>query len=147
MRWNQFANDQDRAETLCDLLLGAACASGPLDDVHLAVVNGQVAKALGVSELPPALQRRATTFDAARFDVAAACARLGLVHWRDRLALVRTVVLVARAEGPLTRDARLYALQVAALLALPLPDVMGVVGLPHRPITAPRPRPQVHARV
>ncbi len=146
MRWNQFANDQVRAESLGDLLLGAAHAGGAFDDVYLAVVHGQVAKALGVSRLPAAVQVRMAAFDVTRFDVAAACARCGLFDPRDRVALLKTVVTVLRAEGTMSRAGRLFAMLVAGALEIPLSDVIPVVGMPERPITAPRPRPEQHIR-
>lgn len=141
MRWNQLAKDPVRASALGDLLLGAAYAAGPLTDAKLAVVLGQVAKALGASQLPSEVMDHLRRFDAAAFDAERACRALAQGGARDGLALMKAIALVIASEGYVPREARTYALRIAALLGMPLAVALGVVGPPARPITRPRPRP------
>jgi hypothetical protein len=141
MRWNQFGNDPARAKVLGEMLLGAALAGGPMTDSKLAVVQGQIAKALGASVLPPDVAAHLQRFDGVRFDLDAACHSLALDNARDRLQVMKAVSLVINAQGTVPAEARAYALRVATHLGVAWNDVLDLIGMPHRPTTGPRPRP------
>jgi hypothetical protein len=142
MRWNHFDNDHVRAAALGDILLGAAYASGPLNDTKLAVVHGQIAKALGVTLLPRRVLEHLERFDPTSTDIGAACHTLRMgASPRERAALVRAIALVIRAEDKVSRDARSYAMRIATLVRMPWNAALDVVGLPSRPHSGPRPRP------
>jgi|GEM_PF-2122244 len=140
MRWNQFKMYPDRAIALGDILLAAAHAGGGLDDDKLAVVHGQVAKVLGVSELPSGIHASLDAFDVEHFDIVRSCRKLGLSDPRDRIDAMRAMVVVVN-EGPVAREVRAFALRFAAQLGIALGDALDLIGLPRRPITRERPRP------
>jgi len=142
MRWNQFGNDPTRASALGDVLLGAALAGRQLTETKLAVVHGQVAKVLGASELPPEVVAHLRIFEPLRFDLGTACKRLALEGPRDRIALMKAVSLVIHAEGAVQPEERAYALRVATQLGVPWNEVLDLVGMPSRPSTGPRTRPE-----
>ena len=141
MRWNQFGNDSVRAMALGDVLLGAAHAGGTLTDTKLAVVMGQVVKALGTTELPPEVAAHLARFSAAQVDLVAACKGLGLASSRERLQVMKAVSLVINADGTVHSEPRAFALRIATELGVAWNDVLDLIGMPHRPTTGPRPRP------
>ncbi len=140
MRWNQYAEDPTRASALGDILLGAAVATGKLTEAKLAVVHGQVAKVLGRSELPDEVIAHLGRFEARRFDLGAAIKRLALDNARDRIGVMKAVGVVISADGAVAPEERAYALRVATQVGVAWNDIINLVGVPARPITAPRPR-------
>lgn len=143
MRWNQFGDDPERAKALGEVLLGATVAGGVPSDTKLAVVEGQVMKALGVTALPPEVAAHLFHCDAARLDLTSACKRLAPDGSRERMAVMKAISLVINAEGMVKAGERAYALRVATELGVPWNDVLDLIGMPHRPTTGPRPRPSV----
>jgi hypothetical protein len=141
MRWKQFANDIPKAQTLGDILMGAARAGGVLTEIKLAVVHGQVAKSLGATQIPPDLLRHMEQFEPLRFNLEAACKSLELDGTRGGLDLMKAVSAVITAETIVLAEERAYALRVASELGLPWTEVLNLVGMPSRPTTGPRPRP------
>lgn len=141
MRWNQFANDPARASLLGEVLLAAATAGGVLTETKAAVVHGQVAKALGATVIPAEVLTHLGTFDPRRFDLHQACAALALETPRERLDLMKAISVVITADTIVLPEERAFALRVATELGLPWNEVIGLVGMPTRPSTGPRPRP------
>jgi hypothetical protein len=146
MRWNQFLDDPARAMALGDLLMAAASAAGGfISEARLAVVHGQIAKVLGVSVLPAAIVAHVDRFGERAFDLDHACRALRIASARERVALLKAIVLVIRADGPVARDARAFALRLATHVGLSWTSALGLVGPPARPITGERPRPTLRA--
>lgn len=141
MRWNQFANDLHKASILGDILLGAARAGGSLTEAKLAVVHGQVAKALGTTVIPSEVLDHLAQFEPLRFDLEGSRMALKLDSKRERMDLMKAVSVVITSDLEVRPEERAYALRVASELDLPWTDVLNLVGMPSRPTTGPRPRP------
>lgn len=141
MRWNQFGNAPERAKALGEILLGATTSGGIPSDMKVAVVEGQVMKALGVTALPPEIATHLSGLDAARFDLTSACKRLAPDGSRERMSVMKAISLVINADGVVKSAERAYALRVATELGVPWNDVLDLIGMPQRPTTHPRPRP------
>jgi len=143
MRWNQFANAPEKAKALGEILLGATTAAAAPSDLKIAVVEGQVMKALGVTALPPEIAAHLTELDGVRFDLASACKRLAPDGSRERMSVMKAISLVINADGLVKSAERAYALRVATELGVPWNDVLDLIGMPQRPTTGPRPRPSL----
>lgn len=141
MRWNQYGNEPERAKALGEVLLGATVAGGIPTDMKVAVVEGQVMKALGVTILPPEIATHLCAVDPVRIDLASACTRLRPESSRERMAVMKAISVVINADAAVKSGERAYALRVATELGVPWNDVLDLIGMPHRPTTGPRPRP------
>jgi uncharacterized membrane protein YebE (DUF533 family) len=114
----------DRILPLCDVLLGAAYADRRLADAEREKVRGLIRELTG--GLPAEAEARITSFDPARFDVAAAAAPFAADPEEDRrrLLVLVTAVIDADDEVDLAEDAYLRAL--AAALKLPKSALAGL---------------------
>lgn len=105
-------------DTITDLLLGAAYADKRLAGSELNTIETLLSKVLGVDELPAAQQRRITSFNPARFDVAAAAGELKALSELDKHKLLDLIGSVNDSDDELDFDEDAYLRKVASALGL-----------------------------
>ena len=123
MRWNQLANEPDRAMALADILCAAALADETFDASERVVVGAMLMKVLGVSELPPEVEHHLDTLDLAGLDLEAALARLELASARDQRKLLEVVADIVKADQVIDAHERAFALRLGKALGVAEADV------------------------
>ena len=147
MKWSRFHDDPRRLRALADILLGAAYADGDLTESEQIEVGARLLKAMGETHLSKDLEGEIARFDPKRFELPLALSELGLDDKHERIELITDVAAVISADSAVETHERIYLWRLAAMLAIPVDEVMARVG-PEWPgqSTRPhaRPRPRAH---
>jgi uncharacterized tellurite resistance protein B-like protein len=110
-------------DTITDLLLGAAYADKRLQGAELDAIRSMLVKLLGAKELPKAQADRITAFNPAKFDVAAATAKLVSESAETKRKIIELVASVSDSDEELDFDEDAYLRKVAKGLGLSDDDI------------------------
>lgn len=125
--------DDARLLDCLDLLLGAAWADGDFDDRERATIEELTARLAAGDTLTAETRRHLDRFDAARFDPAITCARIGLapgddpVATRRRRAFITLIGRVVDADGLLHQREERYIDRIAAQIGITDADLRHLV--------------------
>jgi len=110
-------------DTITDLLLGAAYADKQLQGGELDAIRRLLAKLLGTATLPKAQADRLTSFNPAKFDVAAATAKLAKESAETKRKVIELVASVSDSDEELDFAEDAYLRKVAKGLGLSDADI------------------------
>lgn len=114
---------EDRANAVCDLLMGAAFADNELHAAERETVEKHLATLMPEGELGDELKERIAGFAKADFDLEAVAAQFADDSKEDRKALLEIVASVHAADDEYDLDEDDYILAVAKALGLGKADV------------------------
>ena len=103
---------------LGELMLGAAWADGDKGAVEVIAVAEQLKDFVDVDRIPNVVARRLERFDAATFDVEAACRELTVTDDEGRLAVLQLIARVIGADAKFHPQEIVYLKRVAAALGI-----------------------------
>jgi len=110
-------------DTITDLLLGAAYADKQLQGGELDAIRKMLCKLLGVSTLPKAQDERISAFNPAKFDIAAATAKLSSESAANKRKVIELVASVSDSDEELDMAEDAYLRKVAKGLGLSDADI------------------------
>lgn len=145
MKWSRFHDDPRRLRALADILLGAAYADGELTVPEQIEIGARLLKAMGETHLSADLESEIHDFDPKRFELPLALATLALEDKHERVELVSDVAAVISADSRVESHERIYLWRLAAMLAIPVDEVMARVGPEWPARTRPHARPRPHS--
>ncbi len=114
---------EDRADAMCDLLMGAAFADKELHEAEKARVQEHLATLMPDGELSDELKARIAGFAEAGFDLAEVAGKFANDPKSERKALLEIVASVHAADGEYDLAEDDYLMAVAAALGLSKEDV------------------------
>lgn len=107
-----------KIELISDLLMGAAYADNELDGREVKVVNGLLAKIMGLPKITPDIESRTKSFDPKAFDASKAAIALNLKSELEKRQLIEVIAAVTEADGVIDFDENTYIETVAGALGL-----------------------------
>jgi hypothetical protein len=116
-------DDIPRAQALAEILCGAAQVDDELDPDEALAVGDALRSLLGLTTLPPEVERHVRSFKPQGFDVAGALGRLRLSELAHKKALLRSVRSILKADGIMRDTERDYMSRLASILRLNASDI------------------------
>lgn len=116
-------DDLPRARALADILCGAAQVDDELDPDELAALHAELCALLGLSALPPELERHVRNFNRERFDLIDTLQCLRLSDLTQKKALMRSVRTIIKADAITRETERDYFARLAHTLRISPTDI------------------------
>lgn len=116
----------DRTETICDLLLGAAYSDEHFHEHEKQVILDHLAKLLGGDEVPEAVAARVDHFDPEGFDAAATAKSFASESDDEKMALLKLIGAIHDADDEFSFDEDRYVRQVAEALGVDADKLVGL---------------------